>query len=50
MYHQHIKESTYTNIKKSNGPNMLPCGTPTVTGLALNVELLIDVTTVRDGK
>jgi hypothetical protein len=38
------------NIKKSNRPNMLPCGTPTVTGLALDVELLIDVTTVRDDK
>jgi hypothetical protein len=29
---------------------MLPCGTVTVTGLALNVALLIEVTTVRDDK
>jgi hypothetical protein len=29
---------------------MLPCGTVTVTGLALDVALLIEVTTVRDDK
>ena len=36
--------------KKSSDPNMLPCGTPTVTGFGFDVELLIDVTAARDDK
>ena len=37
-------------IKKSRAPSILPCGTPTVTGFGVEVELLMKVTAVRDDK
>ena len=35
-------------IKKSSGPKMLPCGTPTVTGFGFDVILFTDVIVVRN--
>jgi phosphorylcholine metabolism protein LicD len=37
-------------IKESRGSSILPCDTPTVTGCRSDVELLIDVSDVRDDK
>ena len=37
-------------IKKSAGPSIVPCGTPAVTGFGVEVELLMEVTAVRDDK
>ena len=37
-------------IKKSRGRSILPCGTPTVTGFGVEVELLMKVTAVRNDK
>ena len=38
------------NIRNSRGPSGPPSGTPTVAGFAVDVMLLIDVTTIREDK
>ena len=37
-------------IKKRRGLSILPCGTPTVTVFGVEIELLMKVTAVHDGK